>query len=473
MRVAGAGEVLGGGAEFHRDADLVDQVARRGPDDVAAEDAVGFLVGQQLDEAVPREVGLGAAVAHERELADLVGAALGLELFFRLADVGDLGVGVDHARDHVVVHVARLPGDDLGHGDAFVLGLVGQHRPLDHVADGVEALDVGGIVAVDRDLAALGHGHAERVEAEALGVGFAAGGDEDDVGVEAGLAVVLAQLPGHLCARLAGLDLLDGRAENEVKALLLQDFLEGLGGLAVKARGDAVHEFDDGHLGPEAGIDRAQFEADHAAADDDHAAGDLRQAERAGRGDDDLLVDGHFRPRDCGGFAARGQDDVPGLVDLVADLDLAGLRDRAPALEPGDLVLLEQELDALGVLADDVVLVGQHLVPVDRHLGAHEAHFLKVFMGFVQRVAGVQQRLRGDATDVQAGAAERVAAFDNGGLQSQLGAADGADIAPRTGADDDDVEVCHEVVPLILRRRYRVGLTSVSRRYCSAASARS
>ena len=48
-------EVLRRGAEFHRDADLVDQVARGGADDVGAEDAVGLLVGEDLDEAVALE----------------------------------------------------------------------------------------------------------------------------------------------------------------------------------------------------------------------------------------------------------------------------------------------------------------------------------------------------------------------------------------------------------------------------------
>jgi hypothetical protein len=51
MRVAGHREILGRRAEFHRDADLVDQVARPRPDDVRAEDAVGRGIGEDLDEA--------------------------------------------------------------------------------------------------------------------------------------------------------------------------------------------------------------------------------------------------------------------------------------------------------------------------------------------------------------------------------------------------------------------------------------
>jgi len=33
--------------------------------------------------------------------------------------------------------MARLPGDDLGDGDAFVLGLVSEHRTNNNVADGI------------------------------------------------------------------------------------------------------------------------------------------------------------------------------------------------------------------------------------------------------------------------------------------------------------------------------------------------
>ena len=77
------------------------------------------------------EVRLRAAVGHEGELAGLVVAARRLQLLLGLADPGDLGGGVDHARDHPVVHVAGLAGDELGDGDALVLGLVGQHRAGD------------------------------------------------------------------------------------------------------------------------------------------------------------------------------------------------------------------------------------------------------------------------------------------------------------------------------------------------------
>jgi hypothetical protein len=54
----------------------------------------------------------------------------------------------------------RLPGENLGHGDALVLGLVRQHRPVDHVADGVDAGHARLIVLIDDDTSAVVELHA-------------------------------------------------------------------------------------------------------------------------------------------------------------------------------------------------------------------------------------------------------------------------------------------------------------------------
>ena len=80
--------------------------------------------------------------------------------------------------------MAGLAGDDLGDRDAFVLGLVRQHRPGDHVADGVDAGHVGREMRVDDDAAALSLVDAGLFEPEALGVGHAADRDQHDVGLD-------------------------------------------------------------------------------------------------------------------------------------------------------------------------------------------------------------------------------------------------------------------------------------------------
>ena len=128
---------------------------------------------------------------------------------------------------------------------------------------------------------------------------------------------------------------------------------------------------------------------------------------------------------------------------VAADADLAGRGDRAPALEPVDLVLLEQELDALGVAVDGRLLVGLHLRQSTVGRRAVRPILAKCGVRRVVELGGVQHRLRRDAADVEAGAAEGLAALDAGGPEAELGAADGADVAAGAGPDHDDVVVSH------------------------------
>ena len=77
-------------------------------------------------------------------------------VFLGEADLGEFRVRVDDVRAGAVVHVARLAGHRLDAGDAFFLGLVGEHQSADHVADRVDAGDVGlKRVRVDFDETAL------------------------------------------------------------------------------------------------------------------------------------------------------------------------------------------------------------------------------------------------------------------------------------------------------------------------------
>ena len=291
-----------------------------------------------------------------------------------------------------------LTGDHFGGGHAFVFGLVGQHGAFDHIADGVDTRHRGAPLGVYSDLAALCHLDAKRFVPKAVVERLAACGDQDDVGVQHMFAVVLAQLVVDFGLGLGGFGLLHGSAHDEVQALLFQRALEGLLHLWVHAGGDDIKKFHHGHFGAEAGVDAAQLQPDDACADDHHFLGDLAQLQRAGGGDDDFLV--HFDARQGRRLGPGGDDDVFGLMDLIADLHFAGLRDGAPAFDPVDLVLFEQELDAAGVAVDGFALVGQHLLPIHGRRFALETHLSKVVLGLMQHVAGVQERFGGDAAHV-------------------------------------------------------------------------
>src|SRR5262249_29894547 len=95
-----------------------------------------------------------------------------------------------------------------------------------------------------------------------------------------------------------------------------------------------------------------------------------------------------------------------------------------------------------------------HLVLALRGPGVVEPHLAgldpEVIAGacLVQPGRGLQQRLGRDATEVQAGAAEVFAAFDQRHAHPELAGPDGRDVAAVPAADDDEVElgvvICHD-----------------------------
>ena len=188
---------------------------------------------------------------------------------------------------------------------------------------------------------------------------------------------------------------------------------------------------------------------DDAAADHDHVAGHLLQLQRAGGVDDRLMVDlDAGQRRDAG---ASGDDDVLGTDLAIADLDAVGAGEGGVALQPLDLVLLEQELDAAGQPLDRLKTRAVHGVEVEFHLARLHAPFgERPVRRFLEKLGGVEQGLGRDAADIEAGAAQSLAALDAGGLEAELGRTDRGHIAARAGTDHQNVEVVfsHSHFPL-------------------------
>src|SRR6185503_5984246 len=96
------------------------------------------------------------------------------------------------------------------------------------------------------------------------------------------------------------------------------------------------------------------------------------------------------------------------------------LSQHAEALGPGDLVLAEEELDALGVLTDDFVLALEHLREVESDLAELESMLRRVLPGEREVLARRQERLRWNASDVDAGSAERLVVLHANRIEAEL-----------------------------------------------------
>ena len=154
-----------------------------------------------------------------------------LAAFSRVADGGDLGLGVGDLGDVDVLDDDRLQaGDFLGDEDALLVAAVRELDAGDDVADGVDVADAGVQALVGDDEAAV-DGDAGLFVAEVGRDGAAADGDEQEVGLE-GLAVH----QGDLDAVVVLLDALEEDAGGELDAALLEGALKVLDDRGVLVR---------------------------------------------------------------------------------------------------------------------------------------------------------------------------------------------------------------------------------------------
>jgi hypothetical protein len=446
MRMAGAREILGRAAELDQDRALVDHLAGLHADDVRAQHAIGLRIGQELYEAIGLLVGFRTAVRGEREFADVVGDARGLQLLLGLADGGNLRRGVDHARNGVVVHVPGLARDNFRNRNALILGLVRQHRAAHDVADGVDALHIGRKMVVDLDPTAIVDRDACFLQAETFGVGDAADADQHDVRFQRLCRAASRRFDADLQRFTGRIDTRDLRAELECHALLFQHALELPRDLAVHTRQNAIEEFHHGDLRAEPAPDRTELETDDAGAHHQQLARHLVQGQRAGGRHHALLVD--LDALEFCDVGAGGDDDVLRLQRFrlaVGGLhfDLAGTEHFARPLIGIDLVLLEQEGHTLGVAVDRLVLEIQQRRQVEIGLADLDAHFRKRVRDLLEPLRSEQQRFRRNAADVEASAAEGRPLLHHRNLHAELSCTNGADVAAGTGADDDEIIGSH------------------------------
>ena len=149
--------------------------------------------------------------------------------------------------------------------------------------------------------------------------------------------------PSCPCA-LAPVTLVEVRISKPCFLKILRAFLADL---AVHAGQDLVEKLDDGDLGAEPPPDRAELEPDHAAADHHHRApAPWSSSSALVESTIRLMVDLDAGQR--GDAGAGGDDEILRLVALAGDVDRVLGGELGMALQPFDLVLLEQEFDAAG-----------------------------------------------------------------------------------------------------------------------------
>ncbi|KAI6748421.1 hypothetical protein HG530_015457 [Fusarium avenaceum] len=285
--VTGSGNILAGSTVLESQSTFSNHLTSVRADDVNAKNTVGLRVSEHLDHTLSILVGLGSGVGDEGE--------------------------------------ASNPATS---GDSLLLSLVCKHRAKGDITNTSDVGDLGSVLGVDNDTAAVVVLKTDVLEAEAsshlshgakgsytYGLGFTTLG-----GVNLKLDLVAGLVTTH-----------DLGVELEFETLLLEDLLGVLGDLIVHTRStNLTKELDDGDLGTQSDL----FEGNGTSA-----------------GDDALLID--LEPGERSSLRSSGNEDVfttdAGLTALVeVDLNLMLAGERSGTLDVFDTVLLEKVLDTLG-----------------------------------------------------------------------------------------------------------------------------
>lgn len=262
VSVACTGNVLTGGAVLDGQSGLGDHLTGTGADDVDTKDTVSLGIGDELDETLSVEVGLGTGVGAEGERTDVVLDAGGLDLSLVLANPSDLGVGVHDGGNGGVVDVAVALLDVLDGGNGLLLGLVSQHGAEGNVTDNTDMGKLGAVLLVDDQTATVVLVNTDALEVQALSVGTTANGDQDNISIQGLLLATLSRLNTQGDSGAAVITLGDLGASLELNALLAQDLLGLLGNLGIHTgTTDLTKELDNGNLstktGPDGGLNEA------------------------------------------------------------------------------------------------------------------------------------------------------------------------------------------------------------------------
>ncbi len=338
----------------------------------------------------------------------------------------------EHGRgDAAIVDGRRLVAE---HGVGERLPLAdrdgGQLDAVGDVADGVDRLDARLVVGADHDRALGVQLDPDFGEAQAVGVGDAAGGEEDAVD----LHIVMV---GHADLEAAVGLLLDPAefgVEAEIDALGHRNLQQPVADLLVIAAQDDIRAVDQRHLAAELVEDPGEFIGDIARARDQHAPRQGVEVEHLVRGDAMFVAGagGDQRAR-----ADRDQDLAGG------DFPAAGQRDFVRAGDGGAFVddLDPVAVERVGVGTVEPVDLRQDIVaqhrPVEIAFGHVPAKAARVVQ-ILGEMRAIDEQLLGHAAADDAGAADAIF-LGNRDLRAVGGGnAGGADAA---GACTDDEEV--------------------------------
>ena len=254
----------------------------------------------------------------------------------------------------------------------------------------------------------------------------------------------------------------------EVDALLFKGFLRRGGDVLVFDGHDVVLHFDHMDFGPKSVVEVRELHANGSGTNDHHLLGLLRKGHRFERRDHHFSIVGKIGQVTWSGPGAhqhlvRSQSSVGSTRSFTGVVLLArfphfnfarrdgrfATGDGGVAVDVFNVVFLEEESNSAVQGSGDLPTPPDDFVPFDLDPFGLQPPFRTMRDRMLVQLGVVQQCLGGDAAPVQADATE-FAPLNAGDLHTELGGADGTDVAGGSSANDDEIEVvsAHGIPPV-------------------------
>ena len=325
-----------------------------------------------------------------------------------------------------------------------------QHRPADHVTDGIDTRQVGTALIIDMDKAALVQQQAGFRGSQAVGIRAPA--NRDDQAIELQRLHALFNLVFDADHVVIDRRVLDQCAEADIQPLVAEHRQCGAAYLPVRHGQEHILCLEQRHGRSQPSPDAAEFQADNPGTDDAEPRRHLRPVQRTG-GIHDTVALQRRRP-DVQRRRTAGQDHVCGSQRLRSavmpcDTHLRPGQQLTAAAQPVHAVGPEQGLDSARQFLHHPVLAGNHGSDIVRQLAGDNAMPGGTVTNLFIERRTFQQRLGRNAADVQAGAAEHRLSLlaepvvHAGSPETKLCTADSGNITSRPGTDDDCVITVH------------------------------
>ena len=242
-------------------------------------------------------------------------------------------------------------------------------------------------------------------EVERVDIGHPAGAVHDAIGLGNLFEAVAGK--EHPQLSICALDPLHGNASPKADPDALAFGPQALNGIDVHGRQQLRQGLENRHLDPSARIDMAQFERDHAAANEDGRTGQHAVTQDLVRSDHELSA----RDRQWPWLRPRRDHDVVRLQQAVADTNGGRRGERCVALDHLDTALLHRPGETRRNVPDQRSLSIDQGRPVKPGLADQDVMDSGT-INLMQGMTGRDQDLLRCAAPVRAGAAE-VPRFDH------------------------------------------------------------